>query len=245
MNPMHKRVCLLTGAGGRLGNAFCRLHSEKYRIAAVYRNEPPKVCSQHQRFVDPLNPRMNLSENDDPVFAIQADLTSDSELRRVVELVLARYGRIDLLINAAVYSIWAPLIEGDRLLKTASTQFEVNVVTPLKLAVVVAREFWRDRDQQNIWSNRNVVNVSSLAGLRIYRGLGQSVYSASKAALNHITRHMSHEFRPFGIRVNATAPDSFPQIIPTRRVVQSILRLDKGRMTGKLLVLDENGERLI
>jgi NAD(P)-dependent dehydrogenase (short-subunit alcohol dehydrogenase family) len=137
------------------------------------------------------------------------------------------------------------MIDSNHVLKSCYRQFEVNVGVPLKLAVEVARKFWRYRDRENAEMNRNVINVSSIAGMNIYPDSGQSVYSASKAALNHLTYHMAHEFHDFRVRVNATAPDSFPAIVPIERMAETILRLDKGDMTGKILVLDREGDRLI
>jgi NAD(P)-dependent dehydrogenase (short-subunit alcohol dehydrogenase family) len=239
-----KRVCLLTGASGKLGTAFCRMLASKYHIAAVYRRNPPQVPSQHQRYIDPLDLATSIPENDHSIFAIQADLTDDKELARIVELTLARFGRIDLVVNAAVHYVFAPIVDSDRLLENLYPQFLVNTMVPLKLATQVARSFWRDRDQENIRMNRNVINVSSVSGLHIYPYKGQSVYSASKAALNYLTRHMACEFRTFGIRVNAAAPTSFPQIVSVESVVQALFHLDQGDMTGKILILDKDGERL-
>jgi NAD(P)-dependent dehydrogenase (short-subunit alcohol dehydrogenase family) len=234
-------VCLLTGASGTLGSAFSRMLADQYDIAAVYRTRLPEVPSQHLRFIDPLSPVVELAENQHPVFAIQADLTEDRELRRVVDLVLARFGRVDLLINAAVQSVWAP-IESDLLLESLRLQFDVNVMVPLKLSALVLRCFWRARERENVEMNRNIVNVSSVAGLRVFPHLGQSVYSASKAALNQLTLHMAGEFRPYGLRVNAVAPNSFPRIIRTESAVETIRRLDQGRMTGKVLVVDATAQ---
>jgi NAD(P)-dependent dehydrogenase (short-subunit alcohol dehydrogenase family) len=76
-----------------------------------------------------------------------------------------------------------------------------------------------------------------MAGVKVYRGLGQSVYAASKAALNQLTLHMADEYRSFGIRVNAIAPDSFPRIVSVKSVVAVVRRVDKGDMTGKILIV--------
>jgi NAD(P)-dependent dehydrogenase (short-subunit alcohol dehydrogenase family) len=93
--------------------------------------------------------------------------------------------------------------------------------------------------------NRNVVNVSSMSGLYVVPDCDQSIYSASKAALNYLTLHMANEFRPLGVRVNASAPTSFPQAVSTQSVAESIVRLDRGNMSGKISVLDQDGERFI
>jgi NAD(P)-dependent dehydrogenase (short-subunit alcohol dehydrogenase family) len=233
-----KRVCLFTGAGGTLGNAFCRQYSSDYHIVAVHRGLPPDVPSQHQGFQDPLEPEADVPENRYRVFCIKSDLQKEGEIARVVELALARFDRIDLLVNAAVHSLWAPMLDDERLLASLATQFEVNTMLPLRLAMQVARAFWRGRKTDNEKANRNVVNVSSLAGLRVFTGSGQSVYAASKAALNHLTSHMAAEFARIGVRVNAVAPNSFPRIVSTERVAENIRRLDEGDLTGKILIVD-------
>ncbi|WP_437576422.1 SDR family NAD(P)-dependent oxidoreductase [Sorangium sp. So ce887] len=240
-----KRVCLLTGAGGRLGSAFCRGLAARFDIAAVYRSRHPDVPSQLEWLRDPLRPAASVPENGDAVFAIQADLSEDGAPARVVELALARFGRIDLLVNAAAdVTFWGPLLEAERLKERLRAQLELNVMVPVRLAALVAERFWRDRRDENAARSRNVVNVSSTSGVHIYGGSDQSMYSASKAALNYITCHMADEFSAFGVRANAIAPASFPGQIPTERVVSSIARLDGSDVTGKVLVIDENGERL-
>ncbi len=237
-----KRVCLLTGASGTLGTAFCQLFRKRYHIAAVCRTRLPPVPSQYSSVVDPLNPTDNYDP--DPVFVIRADLFDKHQIQRVVELTLARFGRIDLLVNAAVHSHWGPSVESNELIDTAAHQFEMNVLVPLKLSVIVAREFWRDRQRENIAAHRNIVNVSSTAGLYVYPNSHQIVYSASKAALNYLTFHLASEFRAFGVRVNAIAPNAFPSIISTQTVANTIHRLDQEAVAGQILIVDAGGEAL-
>jgi NAD(P)-dependent dehydrogenase (short-subunit alcohol dehydrogenase family) len=243
-SPDKRRVCLLTGAGGTLGGAFCDLCSELYDIVAVYRETPPGVASQHYRFVDPLEPDRELSENQHPVFEVAADLTQPGEIERVVELALARFDRIDLVVNAAAHSVWAPIVERSDLVANADRMFRVNVTVPLALAAEVARRHWRDRRRTNLERNCHVLNVSSMSGLQTYHGSGQSVYAASKAALNHLTRHMAGEFGSFGVRVNAIAPNAFPQPLAIEDVLGAIWRLDSGRETGTVLAMDGHREWL-
>ena len=241
---MPARVCLLTGASGRLGTAFCRLFANQYDIVAVHRSRQPQWPSQHQEVVDVLQPRANLPANQHPVYAVKADLTDEAELRRVVDVALARFSRIDLLVNAAAHSVWAPMVESRRVLESAEQQFLVNTIVPARLATLVARSFWRDRDVENRQTNRNVINVSSTAGVNVYPGFGQSVYSASKVALNFLTRHMADEFSHFGVRVNTLAPDSFPSRIRTRAVAAALGQIDGSEINGEVVIMDPAGQRM-
>jgi NAD(P)-dependent dehydrogenase (short-subunit alcohol dehydrogenase family) len=240
-----KRVCLLTGASGRLGTAFCRGYHARYDIAAVYCDNPLQVPTQSQRFVDPLRPGEPVHANEDPVFAIRADLLDDDGLERVVDQALARFGGIDLLVNAAAISVWAPIVGSDAMLGNLADMLELNAVVPVKLAAAVAARCWRDSPEENRAANRNVVNVSSAAGIYVYPGTGQSGYAASKAALNMVSCHLADEFARFKVRANVVAPNSFPALVSTESVADAIARLDAGDLTGKILVLDNDGETLL
>ena len=238
-NPA-KKVCLLTGASGELGETFCKMFSAHYDIAAVYCENLPKAPSQLQWFADPLTP--NAGVPNDAIFAIQADLRQEADLRRIVEVTLARFGRIDFLVNAAVFSFWAPILDGDRLQRTFHHQLDVNLFVPFRLSALVADKFWKNRELENRKVNRSIINISSTAGLYIHLDQGQSVYSASKAALNYLTLHMAAEFGVIGVRANVLAPTSFPDLIRTETAADGIRRLSESNDNGKILVLNVQGE---
>lgn len=228
-----RRVCLLTGAGGRLGDAFCRAYYRDYDIVAVCRNRVPAAPSQEEWFIDPLEPRQPVPENDSRIFVVRADLRREGEAERVVDLALAKFGGVDLLVNNAAQLDLQPngLVDGDTALDALAPQFAMNVEVPLRLATRLAQRCWLHRGDENRARNRNIVNVSSLSGSRVYSG-GQAVYSATKAALEHLTRHIAAEFAEFGVRANAVAPNSFPALVPTELVAAAIAELDTGTMTG-------------
>jgi len=127
---------------------------------------------------------------------LQADLGDEGAARGLVEGVLARHGRLDVLVNnagttqviahpdlaAATPEIWRQL-------------YDLNVIAPFVLITAAEQAL---REAQGC-----VVNVSSLAGVR---PTGSSIpYAASKAALNHTTRLLAKALGP-AVRVNAVAP---------------------------------------
>lgn len=229
-----KRVCLLTGASGRLGSVFCRAYHETYRIAAVYHDTPPHVWSQGCD-----------APNVDDLFPVRADLAVPDAPKRVVAETLTRFGTIDLLVNAAAVSRWAPIVGTGSVLDGLQDMLTLNAVVPLRMAAAVAQQYWcRARDRKKI-GNPNIVNISSTASVYLYEGLGQSGYAASKAALNMLTCHLADEFAAFGVRANALAPNSFPSHVSTQSVAAAVVRLDKSDLTGRVLVLDSDGETLL
>ncbi|MFC9893348.1 SDR family NAD(P)-dependent oxidoreductase [Nocardia sp. NPDC127579] len=239
MSPGERRVCLLTGAGGVLGDGFCRALHTEYDIVAVHRTRVPSVPSQHEWFVDPFQPDAAVPDNDSRVHLINADLSRPGEVERVVDLALARFGRVDLLVNNAAHVDHRPngLIDGDAALDGFEPTFGMNVGVPLRMSTRLAQRGWLHDRAANLARNRNIVNISCASGAKVYPGV-QALYAASKAALNHLTRHMAAEFTEFGVRVNALAPYNFPEVVPVENVLHAIYQLDSGTMTGGIFDVD-------
>jgi NAD(P)-dependent dehydrogenase (short-subunit alcohol dehydrogenase family) len=237
-----KRVCLITGAGGRLGSAFCAQFADRYDIAAVYHQAIPTLASQELQFVDPLEPKKKLPENVYPVFAIKAELTDAKDVARVVETTLAKFGRIDCLVNNAGTYLPCDLLS-ERAGADLQRQFQINLAAPLALAQQAVLQYWRHQPAEaNRKAGGNVVNISSIGGLKVYKHARQGIYSASKAALNFLTLHMAEEFAQWGVRVNALAPNSFPGIVSTESVAKAIAKMDESDKTGIILSMDKDGD---
>jgi ketoreductase RED2 len=127
---------------------------------------------------------------------VQGDVAKSEDCTRLIAAVLARYGRLDVLVNNAGTTKVIPHVD----LKAASLDvwreiFEVNVFGTWNLCVE-AMDSLRA-------SHGAIVNVSSLAGVR---ATGSSIpYAASKAAVNHMTALLAKAVGP-DVRVNAVAP---------------------------------------
>ena len=126
--------------------------------------------------------------------AVAADVMATDTPARVVQAAIERFGSIDVLVNAA------------GIIGTASTDqtpdelfdrmFAINVRAPFRL---MREAFPHIRARQG-----NVVNVSSVNGLRAFAGV--AVYCSSKAALDHLTRCAALDWAPHGVRVNCVNP---------------------------------------
>ena len=231
---MTDRVCLLTGASGFLGTAFIERFADDYAIAAVHHSRLVEFATQTQFFVDPLQPSGPLATARRPVYAVRADLSRPDEVRKVIDEVLCRFGRVDVLINGAALRCFSSLTD-TLALESAETLVSVNLLAILRLCAGLVEQFWRFDPDANTRLNRNVINISSSAGLFVYQDQGQGLYAASKAALNHLTYHLASELWDFGLRVNAVAPDSFPGRVATMDVLDAIHDLDNSEQTGKII----------
>jgi len=238
-----KKVCLVTGAGGVLGRAFCARFASTYAIAGVYHADQAGAGAVEEYF-DPLDPSaappeppQPAPERGDGVFALYADLTDAADLERIVDDVLARYGRIDVLINGAARMLHAELLDAERFVPELRAQLDVNAVAPLALATLIARRFWSARAAENAQHNRCLVNVSSVSSLRLHPGVPLAAYAASKAALNQLTGYLADAFGAFSVRANALAPNTFPGVVAVEDVVEELGRLAEDDRNGELVVL--------
>jgi NAD(P)-dependent dehydrogenase (short-subunit alcohol dehydrogenase family) len=118
------------------------------------------------------------------------------DARAAVNAALARWGRLDTLINNAGTNRDAgPLLESDP--NGFDRTFQINLRAPL---------LWT-REAVNAWMGAHggsIINVASTAGLRPAPPLG--TYAASKAGLISTTRTLARELGPLNVRVNALAP---------------------------------------
>ena len=114
----------------------------------------------------------------------------------MIATTVDKFGAVDILVNNAALFAVLPLIEADA--AEAARFFAVNAIGPLNAARAFAR--WAIDHKRG----GAIVNVSSIAAGRPAPGLG--LYSASKAALDSLTRSMAVEWAGQGLRVNAVAP---------------------------------------
>jgi NAD(P)-dependent dehydrogenase (short-subunit alcohol dehydrogenase family) len=231
---MRKRACLLTGASGAFGTAFIRRYADRYNIVAVHFRRDVLFATQDQRLIDPLDLARPIAANEYAVRSIRVDLSDSTEIDRLVRELETDDFPIDVLINAAAIHAQAPLLASNAL-EQAEDTFRVNVLAPLRLSATVGRTIWRRTLDDNLARNRNIVNVSSLAGLAVYPDQEQSVFASSMAALNHLTYHLASELWDMGVRVNAVALDAFPDRTAVDEGVETVMRLDASNATGEIV----------
>ncbi len=131
----------------------------------------------------------------DRVLTQTLDVTRSSDAVAAVEAAIARFGRIDVLINNAGYAIIGAVEE------TSDAEFRTQMDTNFFGALAVTRAalpHFRAR------KGGAIVNVSSMGGQMSFAGCG--AYSASKFALEGMSEALAHELAPFGIRVMIVEP---------------------------------------
>ncbi len=182
---MQGKVMLVTGGGRRVGAAICRrLHAAGASIALHYRSSAEEALALQ----DELN-----AQRPDSAAVFSADLLDLTALPMLVGQVMARFGRLDGLINNASSFYPTPLAgvndaQWHDLLGT-------NLRAPLFLAQAAADELRR--------RHGCIVNIVDIHAERPMHG--HLLYSVAKAGLVALTRALAQEMAP-NVRVNAVAP---------------------------------------
>lgn len=178
------RVALVTGAARGIGLATARLFvREGWKVALLD--------------IDGETLRAAADEigRPDSVLAIEADVAEPDGAPARVEDVVARFGRLDALVNNAGVAVFKPLLE------TAYADWarvlDVNLSGPFLYAQAAAPVMARG-------GGGAIVNITSISGVRA--STLRVAYGTSKAALAHLTKQQAVELGELGIRVNAVAP---------------------------------------
>ena len=181
-------MAIVTGAGTGIGREIsAQLAEAGYRVVLVSRSQAHLESTTNEikeRLSEP--PKMLI---------VPADLTDQQQALSIVDQTMNELGRVDVLVNNAAVAPTLPIEEttGDVLSQT----FSLNIYAP---ALLVA-SLWKVFQQQ---ASGCIVNISSMATIDPFDGL--SIYAASKAALESLTRSIVNEGRPWGISAYAIAP---------------------------------------
>jgi NAD(P)-dependent dehydrogenase (short-subunit alcohol dehydrogenase family) len=169
-------VAIVTGASAGIGKAIApALAAAGYRVFGTYRR-PPATGSPGIEY-------------------LACDVTSDESVKAAVGEVLAKTGRIDLLVNNAGVGLFAGAEESS--LEQAKSLFDVNLFGVIRMTKAVLPTM---RQQ----GSGRIVNISSVMGL--IPAPFWALYAASKHALEGYSESLDHEIRGSGVRVVLVEP---------------------------------------
>lgn len=170
-------VVAITGAFGALGSAVVRAClAEGAQVAAIDRAPAPR---------SPL---------DGAALFGDVDLASDAGARDAVAAIVARFGRLDALVNIAGGFRWEPLADGS--LDTWNELYELNLRTAVAACRAALPHLPAERGR--------IVNIGAAGAVKA--GAGMGAYAASKSGVARLTEALAEEQKSRGITVNAVLP---------------------------------------
>lgn len=187
------QTAIVTGAGSAAGIGFAVARGLLALGAHV------AITSTTERIHDRARELDATGKN---VVAIIADLTSEEDARRFVDLVMKRGGRIDVLVNNAGMAQTARPVEGKTLQESSYADWQRQIEITLHTAFLMTRAVLPAMTQRKYG---RIVNVSSVTG-PLVSNRGSAAYGAAKAAMDGMMRAVALETALDGITINAVAP---------------------------------------
>ena len=219
------KVAIVAGAGS-IGPGW----GNGKATATVFAREGAKVVCADRNLEAAQETASIIASEGGEAFAIRTDVTSEDDLRALVEATLSRYGRIDVLDNNVGIAEVGSVV--DLPLETWERVFRVNLTgcfLAMKHVIPVMQRQFAASGQGG-----SIVNISSIASIR-HTGVPYASYGASKAAMNQLTRTTAAQYAPQKIRVNAVLPGLMktPMVEHSAGLAQSYGKGDVAAMWAK------------
>ncbi len=184
MKNINKRIWLITGASQGFGLALVKhLLSQRQQVIATTRN-PAKL--------------EQAGIKDENLKVAKLDITSDSDVKKVVADVIETYGRIDVLVNNAGFGFVGGIEEAT--MDEVQNVIGINVLASLRLVQAVL-------PAMRAAKSGHIINMSSIAGLISSPGIG--IYNLAKYAVEGFSESLNLEVNGLGIKVTIVEPGMF------------------------------------
>lgn len=212
MNRLQGKVAIITGAARGQGAASAHLFAAEGASVLL---------------TDVLQPEGEVVAADigDGAAFMPLDVTSEDGWAQVTAEAMRRFGRIDILINNAAIAFFSPLSNIGR------AEFEKVLGVNLVGAFLGIKAVVPQMREQGAGA---IVNISSINGLR--GQTGTSIYDASKWGVRGLTKSLSLELGPLGIRVNSVHPGAIdtPMLNPNQNMDLAAYASKRGIALGRV-----------
>jgi citronellol/citronellal dehydrogenase len=191
---LKSKVAVVTGASRGIGKAIAiGLAREGVDVAVVARteSESPKLPGTIYKTVEEIH---SLGGNAIP---IRCDITEEIAVGQMVNQVLNKWGRVDILVNNAAVAFYAPLVD------MPIRRWDLVVAVNLRGTFLCTKAFLPKMMEQKSGS---IINVSSMAASRKVINPEGAAYVVTKAAIERLTTALAAEVAKYNIAVNCIKP---------------------------------------
>lgn len=182
-------VAIVTGGNAGIGESVATTFArEGARVAVVGRN-----MTESQRVADAIN------ATGGSALAVRADVTRSADVEAMVGTVMAKWGRIDILVNGVGgFKKVSPITEID------DEEWDFTIALNLRSAFLCARAVSKIMISQK---RGRIINMASQSGVGPNAGSNSNIpYACSKAGVIVLTKHLAKQLGPDGITVNTVSP---------------------------------------
>ena len=197
-----QRVWFITGCSTGLGKVLAETALRAGHQVVATARKPEQIANLASLYGD-------------RALVLTLDVTSQASIDAAVEAAIARFGRIDVLVNNAGYGIAGAIEEVAE--QEFMPMFDTNVFGLLRVTKAVLPQLRKQR-------SGHVLNLSSIGGL--VGGAGIGYYNATKFAVNGLSEALAAELAPLGVRVTVIEPGPFRTDFLGRSGVRAALELD-------------------
>ena len=208
-----KKVALVTGGARGIGKKIVETLVEDGYIVCVNYNSSEKRAKTFEE---------ELKLNNAECLFVKADVSDEIAVKSMVDKVIKKFGRIDVLVNNS--AVTNDTLFHEKTAESFRRILEVNLIGAFNVSKLVGDIMYKQKSGK-------IINISSTNGINTYFPMCLE-YDASKSALNSLTHNLAMQFAPY-VNVNAVAPGFIATESELDGVDEDFVRLESEKVLLK------------